>query len=378
MEDITVLLIGGSGIISSEVCSQAIQCGYDVTILNRGKRKNKIHPEAHLVVADVKQESIGQLKEKLGDKIYDVVVDFVSYDLPQLKKMLDTVKCNQYIFTSTATVYSEKGNSHPYREEDEKENMLWDYCIQKRMCEKYLENHYCENQDFIYTIVRPYVTYNETRFPFQVAPLEYYTIIYRILHNLPIVICGSDIHCTVTTSKEYAEGLVGLFKNRKAYNEDFHITTDNVITWKHIAEITADRLQRNLSVCEIPQEFFVKNNKSEIAVNEIIGDKGRNMTFDNTKIKNAVPEFKGNSDFDSNIGDILQYFKENNSKVNYIWCGCLDRLICRYVKENGNRQNYNFHYSGLSLKEKILYKIGKNKFLYSAYCILKKCYRIMR
>ena len=35
-----ILMIGGTGIISSEICSLSIERGHDVTIVNRGKRKS--------------------------------------------------------------------------------------------------------------------------------------------------------------------------------------------------------------------------------------------------------------------------------------------------------------------------------------------------
>lgn len=34
-----ILMIGGTGIISSEICSLSIERGHDVTIVNRGKEK---------------------------------------------------------------------------------------------------------------------------------------------------------------------------------------------------------------------------------------------------------------------------------------------------------------------------------------------------
>ena len=373
MKNKKILLIGGSGIISSEVCSLAIEQGYDVTILNRGRRKNKINAAAKLVIADVKRETVEALRTKLCEQIFDVVVDFVSYDLVVLKKILSIVKCHQYIFTSTATVYKNKELGEAYKETDDKENDLWKYCINKRSCEKYLEEE-CEKKfGCYYTIVRPYVTYNETRFPYQVAPLEYYTILYRIMNELPVVVCNENTICTVTTSKEYAIGLVGLFNNPKAYNEDFHITSDNATTWKHIVEITANKLGRELKLIDIPKEYLAKYKNSEIAVDEIIGDKGRNMTFDNSKIKNVVPEFLAESDFDSNVDDILSYFNNNqNNKINYLWSGSLDRLIYKYT--NGNKEKCGFKYSPMSKKDKMMYMIGRYTILYVIYNFSKKAF----
>ena len=37
-----ILMIGGTGIISSEICSLSIERGHDVTIVNRAKTKRLI------------------------------------------------------------------------------------------------------------------------------------------------------------------------------------------------------------------------------------------------------------------------------------------------------------------------------------------------
>lgn len=41
-----ILMIGGTGIISSEICSLSIERGHDVTIVNRGKRKSLINEKS--------------------------------------------------------------------------------------------------------------------------------------------------------------------------------------------------------------------------------------------------------------------------------------------------------------------------------------------
>lgn len=62
-----VLLIGGTGVISTDVCKAAIEKEYDTYIVNRGNRKNSINEKATLIVADVKNESERYIKEKVGN-----------------------------------------------------------------------------------------------------------------------------------------------------------------------------------------------------------------------------------------------------------------------------------------------------------------------
>lgn len=370
-----ILLIGGTGTISNEVTNRCINLGYSVSIMNRGLRKNIVDDRINLIKADIRKESINELKIKLKEINFDVVVDFISYTLDEMKKTLNFINCKQYIFISSATVYTPKKDLNKYKETDEKNNIEWSYCKNKIECEKYLIEKSQKDKNFIYTIIRPYVTYDEKRIPFQMTPgVDYYTIIDRILRGLPIVICGDNVKCTVTSSKDFAVGIVGLFQNKKAFNEDFHITSNKYTTWETIISLLAVNLKSKVEFIKIPLAYIKKIdvNNTAIDIQQILSDKSRNMIFNNSKIKNAVPEYKACSNIDDNIGDIVAYYKkEKNKKVNYLWNGCLDRMIYNYNKKKIDIKSYKIN----NKKDYILYNIGNNKMLYSCYY---KGYKLLR
>ena len=49
MDKIKLLLIGGTGVLSSAVVNEALSKQIDVTIVNRGKKKNVIPDNVHLI-----------------------------------------------------------------------------------------------------------------------------------------------------------------------------------------------------------------------------------------------------------------------------------------------------------------------------------------
>lgn len=364
-----VLIIGGTGVISSDVCYRAIEEGYDVYILNRGKRRSRIADKAHLIVADVKKDSVEELRRKIGNLYFDVVVDFLSYDKKQLEKFISIVNCAQYIFTSTATLYETQQHGHVYREDDLKGNNGWQYCVKKYACERELIS-IAKTNKFRYTIVRPYVTYNETRFPYQISPVEYYTIVDRIKRGLPIPICGIDSVTTVTDSMDFAIGMVGLFNNPKAYNEDFHITTDITTSWSHIVTLLASKYEKKPIFVDIPKEYLKKSRNTVIDIDEILEDKSRIMVFDNSKIKAAVPNYYAGCSIDTAIDKIYRYFENSNSlRVNYLWAGCLDRILWNYNKTRVDRSAYNFK----TTKDRISYILGRNALLCKCYLWMRSC-----
>lgn len=103
------------------------------------------------------------------------------------------------------------------------------------------------------------------------------------------------------------------------------------------------------------------------------------MIFDNSKIKNAVPEYSAYSSIHDNINDIINYYKKGNNKnINYLWNACLDRIIYDYNKRKINIDVYKIN----NKKNYILYIIGSSSLLYNCYYkgykLLKYIYKIYK
>ena len=342
------LLIGGTGIISSEVSKLLLDRGHTVFVVNRGRRKNMLDSRAKFIEADIRRDDISTMVEDF----FDVVIDFISYDVDQLQKMINcfSSRCKQFVFISSATVYKTKEEGN-YRECDAVGNDEWDYCSKKIECEKLLHN---SKLDCEFSIVRPYVTYGITRVPYQFCPLEYYTIINRLINSKPIPLYRANAKCTVTYSAEFAIGVVGLLLNEKAYGETFHITCSHSTSWNEIINILGKCLHVEPIIIDIPDSVLEKGNYV-VSIDEIKGDKARNMTFDNSKIREAVPEFKGEIQFKDKAQDIVNYYKSHPEaqKVNYRWDASMDKLLSKVSDTKIYRNNLSLSgYTKVSLTNK--------------------------
>lgn len=373
-----VLLIGGTGILSTDITDLSVKKNYEVFILNRGiNKKNKNNKVIHLK-GDIRK--VQKIKELIKDYYFDVVVDFISYDIQDLKKTLSIFqkKCSQYIFISTATVYDETQKNEKITEEFFKGSNKWDYVIKKIECEEYLKKK-SKDLEIRYSIVRPYVTYSDVRIPFAIIPRKnQWTLVDRILNKKPIVLCnGGENTCTLTYSKDFAVGIVGLFNNPKAMNEDFHITTDYVITWKEGVEILTRTLGiEEVNIANLPLEYITKN-LPELK-GELEGDKARNREFDNSKIKKAVPEFKAQTKFEEGIKYVIDYYKRNKElrKIDYSWNARIDKIILEYYEKNNQQKNKNYqilknrkYNQNMNNIDKIIYNICLNQKGYNFYRI---------
>lgn len=104
-----ILILGGSGILSTDFTKTCLDKGNVVYTLNRGNRTHFIDPRVKLIKADLRNEPENVLREKIFKEIpsYDVIVDFLSFIPDHLKHTLSILNGQfiQFIFISSSTAY---------------------------------------------------------------------------------------------------------------------------------------------------------------------------------------------------------------------------------------------------------------------------------
>lgn len=333
-----ILFLGGSGILSLDVLKECLKRGYDITCITRGNRDHRF-PEGIRII----HGNVWKLEEILPklESDYDAILDFLSFKVDQLKYKLDCLasKCNQYFFVSSSVAYS-------FRDEIITEstplgNEFWDYGSDKEKCEAFLKAHY-KDYGITYTIIRPYITYGKTRIPFGIIPVsgEYWTLANRILHNKPILLWDNGTaKCTLTNTEDFAKAYADLIGNPKSRNEAFHITSDEVLTWAEVLEYVGKELHCKPVVFSESTDEIVKILPEYSGV--LQGDKARDRIFDNSKIKDAAPSFRGMKPFSVGIAETIQNYRDNpiERTMNYEWDGRIDRAIIRLAKKANKKMD---------------------------------------
>ncbi len=365
-----ILIIGGTGILSKDVSKEAIKQGHEVYCINRGKHKELQNVESHVIYGDIRNKK--DIIHKVGNLYFDVVVDFLSYTQNDLKNTLDIFykKCDHYIFISSATAYKKKSEDEIITEETELGNTRWKYAEDKVKCENFLRE-FSLNNKINYTIIRPYVTYGNTRIPYAVIPNHSpYSWLNRIYTGKPVVLWdGGKAKCTLTNTKDFAIGVVGLFKNEKAYGEAFHITTDEVLTWKIATDEIMKAVNHQYKLIDLPTQYIVSVLPEYRGI--LLGDKSTNMVFDNSKIKKVVPNYECKIKFSDGIKETIDFINNNQflQTIDFKWDARLDRLIAKYYHDNKIKYKKNelkcYCYGRKpTFKEKMKYTICRYDILY--------------
>lgn len=296
-----VLLIGGTGTISYDTTELCISRGYDVYLFNRGHR-NIFHEEnVHYLKGDI--NNVTAAKEILSGYHFDVVVDYLTYDLDTLKGRTDLFcdKTEQYIFISSATVFPPQDDV--ITETSKPGNDNWSYSRNKRSCEEFLRNG---KFPFKFTIVRPYVTYGDRRIPFPIiSKKSCWNLLYRITNDMPILMCDDgNQKITLTHTRDFAIGIAGLFCNEKAYGEDFNIVGNDVYTWNDVIRVVENSVGKKAKVVYVSSDILGK--KISSLREELLFDKAGNHSFDNKKIKEVVPDFEPRIDLNAGLSHTIE------------------------------------------------------------------------
>jgi len=304
-----VIFIGGSGTISSASTNLAIEKGIELFHLNRGKTSSirPVPAEVKQLISDVR--NVDQTSKVLENSTFDAVVDWISFIPEQLENNLKLFegKAKQYVFISSASAYQTPPEKLPVTERTPLENPYWEYSRNKIACEDFLRKH-AEKYGMKFTIVRPSHTYDKTLLPFDGG----YTVLKRMLDGKPVVVLGDGTSIwTLTHHKDFAVGLVGLLNNPKAMNNYFHITSDEWLTWDQIFNIVGNAFGVKPKLVHVPSEI-IASYIPEIG-DGLLGDKMHSMIFDNSKVKNAVPEFGCKIPFEEGVKDIVAWYSGNQS-----------------------------------------------------------------
>jgi nucleoside-diphosphate-sugar epimerase len=322
-----VLFVGGSGVISSACSWLAVERDIDLYVLNRGTTGPRPLPEqATALHGDIRDRAV--VAEALGDREFDVVVDWVAFTPGQVQADIDLFRdrVGQYVFISSASAYQTPPARLPVLESTPLRNPFWRYSRDKIACEDLLVRVY-RDEGFPATIVRPSHTYDKTTIPLHGG----WTALARMRQGRPVVVHGDGTSLwTLTHHTDFARGFVPLLGNPRTVGEAFHITSDDVLTWNQIAQALAAAAGVRAEIVHVPSDAIAAADEAWGA--GLLGDKAHSMVFDNSKLRSVVPGYRAVIPFEQGAREIVAWHDEDLSRqqVDARLDAVMDKLVSQY------------------------------------------------
>ena len=304
-----ILLIGGTGTISSAITRQLAESGHELWLLNRGNRKNEVPAGVRQVICDIDDEA--EVTRQTGAEVFDAVCEFIGFLPSQVERdiRLFSGRTRQYVYISSASAYNKPAASHVITEGTALANPYWEYSRNKIACEELLMKTYRE-EGFPVTIVRPSHTYCERGVPVSVhGPKGSWQVLKRMMEGKPVLVHGDGSSLwTLTWNEDFARGFIGLLGNPKAIGEAFQIMSDEQLTWNQIYKSVANALNVTPKLYHVSSDFLAAVAPKEYDfTGNLLGDKAVTVAFDCTKLKQAVPGFCATTRFDEGVRRCVDY-----------------------------------------------------------------------
>ncbi|MFN2302630.1 MAG: NAD-dependent epimerase/dehydratase family protein [Anaerolineales bacterium] len=327
-----ILIIGGTGLISTSVSRQLLQAGHDLTLYNRGKTSIRL-PEGFKVIKGDRNDFKDFEDQMAKLDSFDCVIDMVCFKPEQAESDIRAFKgrTDQLIFCSTVDVYTKPPSHFPVVESQERQ-ALSDYGRDKAKCEDlFMSAHQAGH--FPVTIIRPASTYGEGGNIIHTFGWGTY-FLDRLMKGKPIIIHGNGEALWVSChTDDVGRAFVNAVGNKQALGKAYHVAGEEWQSWNQYHERLAEVIGApKPAVYHIPADLLVRISPEHTMVT-YLNFQYTNI-FDNSAA-NADLDFKVTIDWKTGAKRTYDWLVEHDRIEKWQSFPFYDKVIESYKQQTG-------------------------------------------
>jgi len=325
-----ILIIGGTGLISTAISKQILAAGHELTLYNRGETTPRL-PEGYALIQGDRNDP-GKFEEQMADAgWFDCVIDMICFEAAQAESDIRAFKgrIGHLIFCSTVDVYAKPPETFPITESHTR-HALTDYGRNKAKCEDLFMSSY-EEGHFPVTVLRPASTYGEGGNIIHTFGSGTF-FLDRLREGLPVIVHGDGealwVSCYID---DVARAFVNAMGNEKAFGKAYHITGDEWQTWNQYHERLAEAMGApKPALVHIPADILVRVSPGHTMAT-FLNFQYSNI-FDNSAAR-ADLGFNSTIDWRSGASRTFEWLVENDEIERWQSFPLYDRVIERFKKQ---------------------------------------------
>jgi nucleoside-diphosphate-sugar epimerase len=304
-----VLVIGGTGLISTGIVKHLVARGIEVTVFNRSQREDTLPPQVTRLAGDRNQ--FGDFEGRFSSSRYDVVIDMICFGPEQAESAVRAFggRCEQFIFCSTVCTYGVKVPPQMLIDESFPQEPISSYGRNKLACERVFRRAH-DTRRFQVTIVRPSNTYGPG------APLidnlEPNAAAWdRIERGQPVLCAGDGLGLWQSTHRDdCGEFFAYAALNPKTYGQDYNATREEIFTWREYYRQAAAALGKTAQLVFMPAAWIVRHDPQRFGLlREITQFHG---AYNSSKARRDVPEFRCEIDLTRGAAETFADMRRRN------------------------------------------------------------------
>lgn len=238
-----VLIIGGTGLISTAITRYMQDNGDEVMHYNRGQAASQLVDKVPTITGD--RRDLATFEAQMAEAGYfDCVIDMIGFQPHEVQSAVRALRGRtaHYIFCSTVDVYSKPAGKYPITEDAQRNpRASFPYAYAKAQCERVVEEAHGRG-DFAATIIRPAYTYGEGQGLLHTFRGGMYYL-QRIREGRPIIVHGdgSSFWCAAHRD-DVGFAFAQAAGNEQAFGKSYHVTGEEWMTWDHYHQRVAEAM----------------------------------------------------------------------------------------------------------------------------------------
>ena len=295
-----VLVVGGTGNISTSIVRLLLEQGHEVTCVNRGE--TGVSPEGvETLILDRRDEE--RFEATIQARSFDAAIDMIAFTPSDVRSSMRAFRdIGHVVHTSTVTVLGERFDWLPVTE-DHPVRPSVPYAAAKADAERVLlEAHY--GSGFPVTIIRPSTTYGPRR-PLRQLGLDS-TWVHRIREGKPIIKVG-DGRAThhLLHVDDAALAFAGALGRQHCIGQTYHLVHPRHTTWEefHAAQMRA--VGREVEQVAVPAAVLEAIDPQRFLFATKVF--AHNMLFSAAKIQRDIPEFQPTVTVDHALAGTIEH-----------------------------------------------------------------------
>lgn len=227
-----ILILGGTGLISTAITRILQERGEEVIHYNRGRADSQLAVTPPTIAGDRKDfTTFEQQMAEAGH--FDCVIDMIGFLPEEVESAVRAFRgrVGHYLFCSTVDVYTKPAARYPIVEDAErKPRPSFPYAFAKAHCERLLEVAH-RRGDFPVTIIRPAYTYGEGRGLLHTFRGGMYYL-QRIRQGRPVIVHGDGTSFWGCCHRDdVGLAFANAAGNSRAFGRSYHVTGEEWLTW---------------------------------------------------------------------------------------------------------------------------------------------------
>jgi nucleoside-diphosphate-sugar epimerase len=318
-----VLVIGGTGLISTGIVKALLARNHEVTVFNRGQHKSRLPDGVTYLQGD--RKDYPAFEAAMQNLECDAVIDMIAYapddTLSAIRAFRGRVR--HFIHCSTVCTYGVTLTRLP-ADEEEPLRPISGYGRNKVACdEALLEAH--RSDGFPATIFKPSHTYGPGSMILRQLGTDKY-LIDRIRKGKPVIVAGDggtlwqSLYCD-----DAGVGFAAAVGNEKTIGQVYNIVGREVITWDEYHRRLAAAIGCEIKIVHVPSDLLVTVAPDRHrGLNEIFRYHG---VYSAAKLREHVPEFRTTVSWEEGVRRNVAWMDEEGLIGNSDEDALEDRII---------------------------------------------------